>query len=76
MFPVILAHGALGPFDEIILIGVAIAFIGMMGFSWWRSRHEFDEEEPTSDSAASSSDDGQTVSNRDSAETTDHFRLD
>ncbi len=41
--PVILAHGALGNFDELIFIGVAVVFLGMMGLSWWRSR-EFEPE--------------------------------
>ena len=29
--PVILAHGALGPFDEIVFLGIAVVFLGMMG---------------------------------------------
>ena len=36
--PVILAHGALGPFDEIIFLGIAIVFLAMMGVSWLRSQ--------------------------------------
>ncbi len=43
--PVILAHGALGPFDEIIFLGVGLIFLGMMGLSWLRSRNEILEEE-------------------------------
>lgn len=43
--PVILAHGALGPFDEIIFLGVGFIFLGMMGLSWLRSRNEILEEE-------------------------------
>ena len=42
--PVILAHGALGPFDEIIFLGIAIVFLAMMGFSWLRSQQLPDEE--------------------------------
>lgn len=36
--PVILAHGALGNFDEVIFISVIVVFIVMMGISWVRSR--------------------------------------
>lgn len=39
MIPVVLAHGALGPFDEIIFIGVAAIFLVLMGVSWVRSRN-------------------------------------
>lgn len=35
---VILAHSALGPYDEILFIGVALIFTILMGVSWWRSR--------------------------------------
>ncbi len=44
---VILAHGALGAFDEIIFVSIAIVFIGMMAFSWFRSQQlpdEYDNE--------------------------------
>ena len=48
--PVILAHGALGPFDEIIFIGIAVIFVAMMALSWFRSQamteDEFEDEEP------------------------------
>ena len=43
--PPILAHGALGPFDEIIFLGVAVVFLGMMGFSWLRSQQLEEGEE-------------------------------
>ncbi len=36
--PAILAHGALGPYDEIIFLGIAVVFLGMMGVSWLRSQ--------------------------------------
>ena len=42
--PAILAHGALGPFDEIIFIGIAVIFLGMMGVSWLRSQDVTDDE--------------------------------
>lgn len=50
--PPILAHGALGPYDEIIFLGIAIAFLGMMGISWLRSQQIDDDAEyepPASD---------------------------
>jgi hypothetical protein len=36
--PVILAHGALGVWDEVIFLSVAAIFLIMMGISWIRSR--------------------------------------
>ena len=42
--PVLLAHGALGPFDEIIFIGIGVIFVVMMGISWLRSQ-ELGEDE-------------------------------
>ena len=51
--PAILAHGALGPFDEIIFLGIAIVFLLMMGVSWLRSQQlpadEIDAEDEKSD---------------------------
>jgi hypothetical protein len=35
----ILAHTALGPYDEVLFIGVALIFTIFMGISWWRSRN-------------------------------------
>lgn len=40
---IILAHGALGAFDELIFLAVAVVFLGMMGVSWFRSR-DFEPE--------------------------------
>ncbi|MDZ4770314.1 MAG: hypothetical protein SGJ24_14405 [Chloroflexota bacterium] len=37
-FTPLLAHGALGAFDELLLIGVVVAFIVIMGISYMRSR--------------------------------------
>lgn len=37
-FPVILAHGALGIWDELIFLGVITIFVGIMIFSWFNSR--------------------------------------
>ncbi len=51
MMPILLAHGALGPFDEILFLGIAAIFVVMMGVSWVRSRNlppdELHELEPT-----------------------------
>ncbi len=44
----ILAHGALGPFDEIIFLGIAVVFLAMMAISWVRSQQlteELDEKQ-------------------------------
>ena len=37
-FPPLLAHGALGNWDELIFLGVAIAFVILMAASWLRAR--------------------------------------
>lgn len=45
---VILAHGALGPYDELIMGSAAVIFLIMMGISWVRSRNtrpDFEDEE-------------------------------
>ncbi len=34
----ILAHGALGDFDELIFLSIAAIFLIMMGIAWVRSR--------------------------------------
>jgi hypothetical protein len=36
--PPLPAHGALGWADELIFLGVIVVFLGMMGWSWFRSR--------------------------------------
>lgn len=38
VIPVILAHGSLGPWDELIFLGIAVIFLVMMGISWIKSR--------------------------------------
>jgi hypothetical protein len=46
--PIVLAHGALGIFDEVILLSVAAAFVVIMGITWVKSRNQTDDEpEPT-----------------------------
>lgn len=60
MFPTILAHGALGAFDEIIFLGVGVVFLVMMGISWLKSRNvkpEFDD--PNIPAEATSTDSAQ-----------------
>ena len=42
---VILAHGLLGPFDEIIYISIAGVFVAFMALSWIRSRNQPPEDE-------------------------------
>lgn len=53
--PVILAHGALGPFDEIIFLSIAVVFLAMMGISWVRSQ-QLPDEEMDADSESQESD--------------------
>ena len=36
--PILLAHGSLGAFDELIMLGIAVVFVGMMAISWFKSR--------------------------------------
>ncbi|MDX1993421.1 MAG: hypothetical protein SF029_13610 [bacterium] len=43
--PMFLAHGSLGPYDELIFLGVSVVFLVMMGISWFTSR----TEEPPAD---------------------------
>lgn len=47
--PVILAHGALGEYDEVIFITIIVIFIVMMGISWVRSRGVDDTRTSASD---------------------------
>ncbi len=37
--PIILAHGALGNWDEVIFLSIAAIFLIMMGISWVKSRN-------------------------------------
>lgn len=46
--PIILAHGSLGNWDEVIFLSVAAIFLIVMGISWVKSRNtrpEFGERE-------------------------------
>jgi len=49
--PILLAHGALGNWDEIIFGGVAVIFLAFMALSWVQSRNT----EPDFDDAPSES---------------------
>lgn len=42
---VILAHGALGVWDELIFLGITVVFALIMVMSWLRSRNLVDEDE-------------------------------
>jgi hypothetical protein len=61
--PIILAHGALGNWDEVIFLSLAAIFLTMMGVSWVRSRAATLEDPPTPESASEPS-------------SADRFRLD
>lgn len=63
--PVILAHGALGAWDELIFLGVAALFLMMMGISWLRSR-----------SAPLDEPDNHEIPTLTPEQRDDHFRLD
>ena len=55
---VTLAHGVLGNWDEIILLGIAVIFIIIMGIAWVNSRnttYEFDDD-PAADKESPDSD--------------------
>jgi uncharacterized membrane protein len=42
---VILAHGALGWWDELVFLGIIVIFLGMAFVSWFRSRSMNYEEQ-------------------------------
>ncbi len=42
--PVIVAHGALGVWDEVIYLSIAAIFVAFMVISWLRSRGQEPEE--------------------------------
>lgn len=44
MVPIVLAHGALGPFDELLFILIGAVFVGLMVLAWIRSRNSVPEE--------------------------------
>lgn len=47
---IVLAHGALGWYDELIYLGVAVIFLTMMGVSWFQTRMtEYDDDQHNAD---------------------------
>jgi hypothetical protein len=67
--PVILAHGSLGSYDELILLGAAAIFLVIMGISWVRSRNTRPEFEQTHAEAGS-------PEYAEKTDAPDHFHLD
>jgi hypothetical protein len=61
--PTILAHGALGVFDELIYLGIALLFVIIMAISWLRSRSAVVEK-------------GTAGETHEAQEKADHFKLD
>lgn len=60
MFPIVLAHGALGSFDELLFILVGVIFAGLMIMAWVRSRRsqpDANDEQPPLESARPGVDD-------------------
>jgi len=57
--PIVLAHGALGIYDEVIFLGIIALFVTMMGISWIVSRNTKPnlDSEPTSESEQSDTQD-------------------
>lgn len=77
-FVPILAHGALGIFDELIFISVAAIFLVMMGISWVNSRNqsaEATEAELTQAEETPPSPRNLSQPANDEPETAGHFRL-
>ncbi|NDJ62063.1 MAG: hypothetical protein GYB67_13110 [Chloroflexi bacterium] len=66
-FPPVLAHGALGWFDELLFVGIAVIFFVMMGISWVRSRAAAEQEAAAPDAP--------TAEASDPAAEPDRFRL-
>ena len=63
MIPVIVAHGALGSWDEVIYISIAAIFVGFMVVSWFRSRNQVAD------------DDNDTVESPEPGQSGDRFKL-
>lgn len=57
--PILLAHGALGIYDEVIFLGIVVLFVAMMGISWVVSRNTKPnlDSEPTTEPEQSESQD-------------------
>lgn len=50
--PTLLAHGALGSWDEIVFLSIAAIFLIVMGLSWIRSRAASPDEVDAVDETA------------------------
>ncbi len=66
--PILLAHGALGPYDEIILPVIGGAFIGLIIVTWWTSRNKTLPDDPKTENT--------DPSQNDAADHTSHYKLD
>lgn len=74
--PIILAHGALGNFDEVIFFSVGGIFAIVMGISWVKSRMtELDFDDDLDDPEKAKRSEIETDVDDDN-ERSDHFRLD
>lgn len=72
MFPLVLAHGALGNFDELLFVLIGIIFVGLMVYAWLRSRGS----KTAPDNAQGPATPGQPgADDADSTSKSDHFPL-
>ncbi len=71
---VFLAHGALGPYDELIMLGAATIFLVMMGISWVKSRNSRPDFEKRDETVEVSTNEAQVEDVKQDAP--DRFRLD
>ena len=67
-FPIFLAHGTLGNFDELIFLGVVTVFMILMGVSWVRSRASADNDLEVESTAM-------TIPTSDDSDSSEHFKL-
>lgn len=72
--PVILAHGALGPYDELIFLSIGAIFLIFMGISWVKSRNTRPEFDNVDEVQEGQRDIPQKTDEQ--ADTPEHFRLD
>lgn len=69
--PIVVAHGVLGPYDEIILPVVGGAFIGLIIITWWTSRNKTPPDDLPADAVEPTGQDTPEESSEPS-----HYRLD
>ncbi len=63
--PIYIAHGALGPYDELIYLGVAVIFLIMMGVSWFQTRMtEYDDDKRRPDPTPAANEDREQSAER------------